>query len=232
MDPVAAKYLTFEPADDVDVLTYRNVAPLNDEAGVQAIITHDDNSKETEDWTQIAEQDVPLCDVKELTLVFSNASITAGDNKVFPISWTPPDSGAGPRAGVTPRAGVCLPPAGTFSGTAHYTDNAVTEIDWSWSGNVQFKSDGQATPPFPEFFGETWDQAVPESGSITIGGTGTVTTDEGDCDDQRPLAELHVQHRHPWRRDVDPARAGAPLRDQPHSPRRCDAAGHGDLPGR
>ena len=179
VDPVAAKYLTFEPADDVSVLTYKNVGPLNDEHAVQAIITNEDGTKETEDWTQIAEEDVPFCNIKELTLVVSNASITAGDAYLFPLSFQPPE----PDRRAAGRAGeVCLPdPQGSFSGTAHYTDNAVTEIDWNWSGNVQFEPDGQGSPWFPEFFDETWDVAVPKSGSITISGSGTVETDEDDC---------------------------------------------------
>ena len=125
------------------------------------------------DWTQIAEEDVPFCNIEELTLVVSNASITAGDAYFFPLSFQPPE----PDRRAAGRAGeVCLPdPQGGFSGTAHYTDHAVTEMDWSWSGTVQFAPDEQfpqATPWFPEFFDETWDQAVPESGSVMIGGTG------------------------------------------------------------
>ena len=180
VDPVAAKYLTFKPADDVSVLTYKNVGPLNDEHAVQAIITNEDGSKETEDWTQFAEEDVPFCNIEELTLVLSNASITAGDGYLFPLSFQPPE----PNRRAAGRAGeVCLPdPQGSFSGTAHYTDLAVTEVDWSWSGNIVFESTGlQHSPWFPEFFDEEWDEAVPSSGSITIGGSGTVETDEEDC---------------------------------------------------
>ena len=45
VDPVAAKYLKFEPDTGVNSLTYRNVAPLSPEAGVQAIITYTDNRR-------------------------------------------------------------------------------------------------------------------------------------------------------------------------------------------
>ena len=203
MDPVAAKYLTFEPADDVSVLTYKNVGPLNDEHAVQAIITHEDGTKETEDWTQIAEEDVPFCNIEELTLVVSNASIMAGDAYFFPLSFQPPE----PNRRAAGRAGeVCLPdPQGGFSGTAHYTDNAVTEIDWNWSGNVQFEPDGQGSPWFPEFFDRDLGCGCPEERvdhdrRLGHGGDG-----RGRLHDRRPLADLHLQHRDPRRLDGDPA---------------------------
>jgi hypothetical protein len=194
VDPVAAKYLTFLPANDVNVLTYRNVGPLSDEAGVQAIITYDDGSHATEDWTQKAQEDIPLCDVKELTLVFSNASITPGDGKLIPITWTPPNSGGSSSAPAAPRAAnVCIPdPTGTFSGTAHYDDTVSTVMDWSWSGNADFEPDGLINPWFPEFFSEVWDAATVDSGSVTMSGSGTVTGSDGDCSVSVPAASYDL----------------------------------------
>jgi hypothetical protein len=178
VSPVAAKYLTLTPDSDVNVLTYRNVGPLSPEAGVQAIISYNDGTKAVEDWSQIAQQDVPMCNIEKLTLVFSNASVTAGDNKLIPITWTPPSSG--PHSAVRPRAAnVCIPnPQGSFSGTAHYDDTVSTIVDWSWSGNVVFEANGQVNPWFPDYFDEVWDNATVKSGSITISGTGTVEGDE------------------------------------------------------
>jgi hypothetical protein len=174
--PVAAKYVTFTPASGVNVLTYRNVGPLAPETGVQAIITHTDDTKSTEDWSQIAQQDVPFCDIKELTLVFSNASVTPGDNKLIPISWTPPSPGL---HSAVRAANVCIPdPQGTFSGTAHYDDGITTVVDWSWSGNVDFDPNGQVNPGFPDYFDEVWDNADVATGSITVSGSGTVEGDE------------------------------------------------------
>jgi hypothetical protein len=179
MSPVAAKYLTFQPASDVNDLTYRNNGALSDEAGIQAIISYKDGTKATEDWTQIAQQDVPFCNIEELTLVLSNASVTANDNKLFALTFSPPTAGAARETAASPRANVCTPnPQGTFSGTAHYDDTVTTVVDWSWSGNVDFDPNGQANPGFPDFFDEVWDEAIVASGSITISGTGTVEGDE------------------------------------------------------
>jgi len=179
VDPVAAKYLTFRPASGVNVLTYRNVGPLTPETGVQAILTYTDDTKATEDWSQIAQQDVPFCNIKELTLVFSNASVTPGDLKLIPISWTPPS--AAPHSAVGSRAAnVCIPgPQGGFSGSSHYTDPATT-MDWSWSGTVDFDPFGPINPWFPEFGGEVWDSASVASGSITMSGSGSSQQSDGD----------------------------------------------------
>jgi hypothetical protein len=179
VSPVAAKYLTFQPASDVGDLTYRNNGTLSDDAGIQAIISYKDGSKATEDWTQIANQDVPFCNIEELTLVLSNDSVTANDNKLFALTFSPPSSRArhsavGPRAG-----GACTPnPQGTFSGTAHYDDTITTVVDWSWSGNVDFDPNGQVNPFFPDYDTEVWDNSDVATGSITISGTGTVEGDE------------------------------------------------------
>jgi hypothetical protein len=181
VDPVAAKYLKFEPDTGVNSLTYRNVAPLSPEAGVQAIITYTDDTKATEDWSQIAQQDVPFCNIKELILVFSNASTTSGDSKVFPISWTPPTSA--PGAFGSRAANVCIPePQGSFSGTAHYDDTVADILDWTWSGNVVFEANGQANAWFPDFDTEVWDNATVKSGSVTMSASGTVTGSEQTCD--------------------------------------------------
>ena len=64
---------------------------------------------------------MPLCNVEELVLVLSNASITPSESQGLQPQLHAAGLGSVPRA-VAPRAGVCLPPAGTFSGTAHYTD--------------------------------------------------------------------------------------------------------------
>jgi hypothetical protein len=176
--PVSAKYLRFVPNPDVGSLTYRNNGSLSDEAGIQAIISYKDGSKAVEDWTQIAEQDVPFCNIEELTLVVSNASVTPNDSKLFSLTFAPPASLS--HAGVSPRASnVCVPnPQGSFSGTAHYDDTVADVVDWSWSGTVDFDPNGQANPGFPDFFDEVWDEAIVASGSITISGTGTVEGDE------------------------------------------------------
>jgi hypothetical protein len=177
--PAAAKYVTVTPATGVNVLTYRNVGPLAPETGIQAIITHTDGTKSTEDWSQIAQQDVPFCNIKELTLVFSNASITPGDNKLIPITWTPPSSSGHSAARA---ANVCLPdPQGSFSGTAHYDDGITTKVDWSWSGNVDFDPAGQINPWFPVFGSEVWDSASVVSGSVTVSGSGTVYAADPVC---------------------------------------------------
>jgi hypothetical protein len=159
--PVAAKYLRFLPNDDVGSLTYRNNGSLSDEAGIQAIISFKDGSKAVEDWTQVAEQDVPFCNIEELTLVVSNASVTPNDNKLFSLTFAPPSSL--PHSGLSPRAAnVCVPdPQGSFSGTAHYDDTVTTIVDWSWSGNVDFDPDGQMSPWFTDFSSELWDAATP-----------------------------------------------------------------------
>jgi hypothetical protein len=185
VEPVAAKYLTFVPAAGVNELTFRNVGGLSDKAGVQAIFKYQDGTYGVEDWTNVAQKDVPMCDKEEVTLVLSNSSVTPNDSRVFSLSWSPVSAGAGAStlgAGTTRAANVCIPdPTGTFSGTAHYDDTATTVMDWSWSGNVEFQPNGQMGPWFPEYFGENWDAAIPESGSVTMSGSGTVTTDEGDC---------------------------------------------------
>lgn len=181
VSPVAAKYLTFTPAADVNVLTYRNVGPLSDDVGVQAIITYQDGSHATEDWSQIAQQDVPMCNIEKLTLVLSNASVNATDNKLIPITWTPPSSGTGPRAGVGPRAAACIPnPQGTFSGTATY-DDGFTTLNYSWSGTVDFDPNGQINPWFPDYYTEVWDHADVATGSATVSGSGTSEGSDGDC---------------------------------------------------
>jgi hypothetical protein len=183
VDPVAAKYLKLEPDSGVNVLTYRNVAPLSDEAGVQAIITYKDDTKATEDWTQIAQQDVPMCNIKELILVFSNASITPGDAKVFPISWSPPSPGGGPNAGVRPRAAnVCVPePQGSFSGTGDYDNGFGTTLHYSWIGTVDFDPFGPGNPWFPEYSTEVWDSATVVSGSVTLSGNGMSVGSDETC---------------------------------------------------
>jgi hypothetical protein len=179
--PVAAKYVTFTPAADVNVLTYRNVGPLSDEAGVQAIITYKDGSHATEDWSQVAQQDVPMCNLQKLTLVFSNASVTEGDNKLIPISWTPGPAGA-PHGAVGPRAAnVCIPnPQGSFSGSATY-DDGFTTLNYSWSGTVDFDPNGQINPWFTDYFTELWDYANVATGSATVSGSGTSEGSDGDC---------------------------------------------------
>jgi hypothetical protein len=179
--PVAAKYLTFTPASDANTLTFKNIGGLADSAGVQAIFTYDDDSHGIEDWTQVSQEDVPFCNVKSLTLVLSNSSTTAGDNRSFSLTFSPP--GPGPHAGVTPRAAnVCVPdPQGSFSGTAHYDDGITTEMDWSWSGNVDFDPVGQINPWFPDYASELWDAASVVSGSVTVSGHGTVYAADPVC---------------------------------------------------
>lgn len=191
VDPVAAKYLTLEPAEDLNVLTYRNAGPLSPEAGVQAIISYKDESKATEDWSQISQQDVPMCNIQELTLVFSNASVTPSDSKVFPITWSPPSSA--PRTAVSPRAAtVCVPdPQGGFSGSSTYTDPATT-VNWSWSGNVDFEPNGSINPWFTEYGTEVWDAATVESGSVVLSGSGTSAGSDGECTIDIPAATYQL----------------------------------------
>jgi hypothetical protein len=191
--PVAAKYLTFRPAGGVNVLTYKNVGTLSDEAGVQAIITYTDDTKTTEDWTQIAQQDVPFCNIKELTLVFSNASVTPGDSKLFQTAWSPPSSG--PHSAVSARAAnVCLPdPRGSFSGSSHYEDSFGTVLDWSWSGSVDFDPFGPFNPWFPAYAGEVWDSASVASGSVTMSASGSGEQSDGDpCTIDVPAATYQL----------------------------------------
>jgi hypothetical protein len=190
--PVAAKYLTFTPADDVNSLTYTNIGGLSDDAGVQAIIKYKDGSKATEDWTQVATQDVPFCNIEELTLVLSNASVTANDNRVFSLTWSPPSSGAAQHAAVGPRANVCIPnPQGSFSGTAHY-DDTFTTLNYSWSGNVDFDPNGQINPWFPDYQTEVWDNASAASGSVTLSGSGTSEGSDGDCSIDIPAGNYSI----------------------------------------
>jgi hypothetical protein len=172
--PVAAKYLTLTPAaTGVNDLTYRNLGGLSDEAGIQAIINFKDGTSTVEDWTQVAQKDVPFCNIDKLTLVLSNASITPSDNRAFSLTFSPPS--AGPHAAVSPRAAACVPnPQGSFSGTAHYDDGITTEVDWNWSGNVDFDPAGQINPWFPDYATEVWDDASVVSGSVTVSGSGTV----------------------------------------------------------
>jgi hypothetical protein len=179
--PLAAKYLRFEPAAGVNSLTYRNVGGTADEAGVQAIITYTDGTHAVEDWSQTTQQDVPFCNIQELTLVLSNASVVPNDSRVFSLSWSPPSSGR--RSAVSPRAPVCVPnPQGSFSGTAHYDDAVADIVDWTWSGNVVFEANGQVNAWFPDYSSEVWDNATVASGSVTMSGSGTVTSSEQTCD--------------------------------------------------
>jgi hypothetical protein len=180
--PVAAKYLTFTPASDANTLTYKNIGGLADSAGIQAIFTYDDGSHGIEDWTQVSDEDVPFCNVQSLTLVLSNSSTTAGDNRSFSFTFSPPSSG-GTHAAVRPRAAnVCIPnPQGTFSGTAHYDDTVTTSMDWSWSGNVDFDPNGLINPWFPDYATEVWDSATVASGSVTVSGSGTVYAADPVC---------------------------------------------------
>jgi hypothetical protein len=179
--PVAAKYLTLTPDTDVNVLTYRNVGPLSPEVGVQAIISYRDGSKAVEDWSQIAQQDVPMCNIEKLTVVFSNASVTAGDNKLIPITFSPPSSG--PNAAVGPRAAnVCLPdPQGSFSGTGDYDNGVGTTLHYSWNGTVDFDPFGPGNPWFPDYAGEVWDSATVVSGSVTLSGNGMSVGSDETC---------------------------------------------------
>ena len=179
--PVAAKYLRLTPDPDVGTLTYRNNGSLSDEAGIQAIISHKDGSKDVEDWSQVAEKDVPFCNIQELTLVLSNASVTPNDSKLFSLTFAPTSSL--PHSGISPRADVCVPnPQGSFSGTAHYDDMVADILDWTWSGNVVFEENGQANAGFPDFANEVWDKATVKSGSATMSASGTVTSSEQTCD--------------------------------------------------
>ncbi|HKB07938.1 MAG TPA: hypothetical protein VKF61_06665, partial [Candidatus Polarisedimenticolia bacterium] len=178
--PVAAKYLTFEPDTTVNSLTYQNLGGLSDEAGIQAIITYKDGTSTVEDWTQIAKQDVPFCNIDKLTLVLSNASITPNDSRPFSLVFLPPIAGA--HSAIRPRADVCLPnPQGSFSGMAHYDDGITTSVDWSWSGNVDFDPAGQINPWFPDYASEVWDDASVVSGSVTVSGSGTVYAADPVC---------------------------------------------------
>jgi hypothetical protein len=190
--PVAAKYLRFEPASDVNDLTYRNNGGLSDEAGVQAIIKYEDGSTATEDWTQVAIKDVPFCNIEELTLVVSNASVTPNDSRVFSLSWSPPSSGAAPHAGIRPRANVCIPnPQGSFSGSSTYTDPATT-MNWSWTGTVDFDPSGSINPWFIPYASEVWDASTVASGSVTMSGSGTVEGSEKTCTIDVPAATYQL----------------------------------------
>jgi hypothetical protein len=177
--PAAAKYLRFVPAADASDLIYRNSGSVSDDAGIQAIISYKDGSKAVEDWSQETQKSVPFCNIDELTLVLSNASVTAGDNKTFALSFSPPSTphAVGPRA-----ANVCTPnPQGSFSGTATYTDDFTT-LNYSWSGTVDFDPNGQINPWFPDYYTEVWDNANVATGSATVSGSGTTAGSDGDCD--------------------------------------------------
>jgi hypothetical protein len=188
--PAAAKYLRFVPSPAVTSLTYRNFGTLSDDAGVQAIISYKDGTKGTEDWTQVAQKDVPFCNIEELTLVLSNASVTPNDTKAFSLAFMPPSSGGAPHGAVSPRAAdVCIPdPQGTFSGTAHYDDTVTTVVDWSWSGTVDFDPDGQINPWFPDYSTEAWSNASVVSGSVTLSGHGT----SADCTIDIPAGTYQI----------------------------------------
>jgi hypothetical protein len=191
--PVAAKYLTFQPADGIDELRYQNLGGPSAAAGVQAIISYEDGTHATEDWSQDTLKDVPACDIEELTLVFSNSSITPNDNKAFSILFTPnPPSGPTPFAAT--RAGVCLPPPlqGSFSGTATYTD-AATTMNWTWNGTVEFEPNGQANPnQFPDHAGEVWDSLAVKTGSVTASAHGTSAGSDGECTIDAPAATYAI----------------------------------------
>ncbi len=140
--PVAAKYLTFAPGNGVNFLTYRNLGTRSPEAGVQAIIANKDGSYDVEDWSSKAKEEVTACNVRELTLVLSNASTARGGVKPFKLEWK-----ARPTARFDPysrRANTCNPNAkfdvtsvsGGFSWTAHeqFTGVPCTEdrtVDWT-----------------------------------------------------------------------------------------------------
>ena len=108
--PVAAKYLTFAPGRGVNFLTYRNRGTRSPEAGVQAIIANKDGTYDVEDWSTKTKEVVTACNVRELTLVLSNASTAPGGVKPFKLEWK-----ASPRARfVHPdnrRAKTCNPNA-------------------------------------------------------------------------------------------------------------------------
>jgi hypothetical protein len=194
VNPVAARYLTFKPAaTGLNDLTYKNLGGLSDEAGIQAIINYKDGSSTVEDWTQIAQQDVPFCNIDKLTLVLSNASITPGGDRAFSLSFSPPSTG--PHAAVSPRAApVCVPgPQGSFSGSSHYEDSFGTVLDWSWTGTVDFDPFGPANPWFPAYAGELWDSASVASGSVTMSGSGSGQQSDGDvCTIDIPAATYQL----------------------------------------
>jgi hypothetical protein len=179
--PVAARYFTFKPASDTNTLTYKNIGGLADSAGIQAIFTYDDDSHGIEDWTQVAQEDVPFCNVKSLTLVLSNSSTTAGDNRSFSLTFSPP--GPGPHAGITPRAAnVCVPePQGSFSGTGDYDNGVGTTLHYSWSGTADFDPFGPGNPWFPDYSSEIWDSATVVSGSVTLSGSGESVGSDETC---------------------------------------------------
>jgi len=190
--PVAAKYVKLTPAAALTGdLTYRNLGGTSDKAGIQALIKYKDGTYGVEDWTNVTEKDVPMCDKDEITLVLSNSSVTQNDSRAFVLSFSPPSPS--PRA-ATPRAGgVCLPdPQGSFSGTAHYDDTVTTVMDWSWSGNVEFDYFGLGNPWFPEYSTELWDTATVTTGSVTMGGTGTVEGSDGTCSITVPPANYAI----------------------------------------
>jgi hypothetical protein len=183
VDPVAAKYLRFEPAAGVNALTYRNNGTLSQEAGIQAIIKYKDGSTGTEDWTQVAQQDVPFCNIEELVLVLSNASVTASDSKLFALTFAPPTPGSPRAPAVGPRAAnVCVPdPQGSFSGTGDYDNGFGTTLHYSWSGTVDFDPFGPGNPWFPDYSTEVWDSATVVSGSVTLSGNGMSVGSDETC---------------------------------------------------
>jgi hypothetical protein len=187
--PVAAKYLKFLPVTGLNKLTYRNLGGLSDEAGVQAIFTYKDDSHAVEDWTQIAQQDVPLCNVKELTLVLSNASVTPNNSRAFSLSFSPPSPGAAREAAIDPRAAVCVPdPVGSFSGTGDYDNGVGTTLHYSWNGTADFDPFGPGNPWFPEYSTEVWDSATVVSGSVTLSGNGISVGSDETCTIDIPAA--------------------------------------------
>jgi CARDB protein len=97
--PAAAKYMTFRPEEGTDTLTYTGSAAPSGAAGVQAIITHTDGSDSVEDWSGKPKEEVPACNVKEITLALSNSSITPGSNASFDFRWKSVGQSATPKRG-------------------------------------------------------------------------------------------------------------------------------------
>ena len=180
VEHAAAKYLSFTPGTSVDRMRLKNTGTLDPEHGVQAIIRKKDDSLEIRDLTNTASEEIAVCNVKEITLVLSNASVTDGDRADFALKWETAPVGGGffPRGGAaTARRGgdTCAPEPlqGTFSGDADFTNSGIHMV-LDWSGSMEFVPFGPFQG-YPPDLSEIWQRNRAVEGSVTISGGGDAT---------------------------------------------------------
>jgi hypothetical protein len=177
VDHAAAKYLTFYPGPSVDRMRLRNLGTTDPEHGVQAIIRKKNGSLEVRDLTSTQTEVFEVCNVDDITLVLSNASVLEADTAAFSMRWDTAAVGGGfPPTSSARRGGdTCAPEplTGTFSGDADFTNSGL-HLTFDWSGSMEFVPFGpfQGYPPDPS---EIWQRNRAVEGSVTISGSGDAT---------------------------------------------------------